>query len=697
MEFLLEILTEELPASHLKSALEQLGSRFLSGLESSGLDFSELKVLGTCRRLIVRADVGSGQEDSAELVTGPPKSVAYLPDGRPSPAALGFARGQGVPVESLQIVQTPKGEYVGIRKTRLGKPASEILAAMIPGVIASITFAKTMRWKDSPFRFSRPITNILCVLDGNVLPFAFEGLTAGNSTPCRPARSRERLSVSGFMDYVEQLGKHGVIVDNDERRAMIRAQIEERLSALGAAVYPDEALLDKLALNVEHPYAVLGAFPERYLSLPIEVLATAMREGQNLFSVVKGGKQLPYFLGVADVLSDPKELIRKGNERVLKARLEDARFFWEHDLKTPLADRRAGLKNVLFQEKLGTYDDKAQRLKKLAAYLCEKIGAAAIKAEAVEAAALCKTDLLTDMVKEFPSLQGRMGGLYAKTEGYAEPVHRAIYEHYLPIGLDDDSPESVSGAVLSLADKMDSIVGVTGIGVQASGSSDPFGLRRNAHGILKVILDRKIDLSFPRFIDKAIAVHGDQLTKPAAEIRARVIEYFSGRLRFIFERLGFRYDLIAAALGPGIDNIHFAAQRVQALDALKASPQFEPFILMAKRITNILRDAPPCKVNPDLFADKEERDLFSTLSVISENVEPMIAKGDFARAQSIIFKIQPALNVFFDKVLVMAEDKKTRQNRLGLLQAIRKLLIQVADYSQVVVEGEKSGKGADVR
>jgi glycyl-tRNA synthetase beta chain len=692
MEFLLEILTEELPASHVKTALEQLDEKFRAEFKSAGIAVRALETLGTCRRLVVRADTAAGQEDGASVVTGPPKSVGILPDGTFSPAARGFAKAQGIAAESLEIIQTPRGEYMGTRKVSKGKLAQEVLAVIIPAVIASISFPKTMRWREGPFKFSRPIKNILCLCDGKVLPFSLEGMNSNDTTSGHPIYSPQPLKVKSFQDYRDQLKKAKVIVDPGERRKMILGQIEEKLTSLKARIYTDDDLLERLSFNVEYPCVILGAFPEKYLSLPIEVLATAMREGQKLFSVVKDKKQLPCFLGVADAFKDSKSLIRKGNERVLKARLEDARFFWQQDVKKPLAERAAGLKNIVFQEKLGTYDDKAQRLKKIAGYLSERTDAAKVKKEAVEAAGLCKVDLLTEMVKEFPSLQGKMGGLYAKAEGYPAAIHQAIYEHYQPAGLEDDSPSSLIGALVSLADKIDSIMGVLGVGVQVSGSSDPFGLRRNAHGVAKIILDKKFSLSFPLLIDKVISIYGDRLSKSAKEVKDSCLDFFTGRLRFIFERQGFRYDHINAALGPGIEYIYDAFLRVKALAALGTGPNFEPFILMAKRINNILKDVPACKVNPELFLEKEERDLHSTFTIISDNVKPMIEKGDFTRAQSIIFKVQPLLNAFFDKVLVMAEDKKVRQNRLGLLQAIRKLLLQVADYSQVVVEGDRTAK-----
>ncbi|HEX2694473.1 MAG TPA: glycine--tRNA ligase subunit beta, partial [Acidobacteriota bacterium] len=462
-------------------------------------------------------------------------------------------------------------------------------------------------------------------------------------------------------------------------------------------IYPDDELLERLAYNVEFPFVFQGAFPERYLELPIEVLATAMREGQKLFSVVKDRKQLPVFLGIADAPEDPRGLIRTGNERVLKARLEDARFFWEQDTRKPLIERAVGLKNVVYQEKLGSYEEKVQRMRKIVAYLCDRTDSAKIKKEAVEAVGLCKADLLTGMVREFPSLQGKMGGLYAKAEGYPVAVHQAVYEHYRPASLEDEPPSSMTGALVSLADKIDSIVGAVGVGLQVSGSSDPFGLRRNAHGVCAIIIEKKLDLSFVLLLDKVLSVLGDKLLKPRAEVKAACLEFFEGRLRYIFEKQGFRYDLIEAALGPGIDRIAHSFRRVKALDGLKSSPDFEPFILMAKRINNILKDAPAYRLNPDLFVEKEERELHSNLVIIRDNAGPMIEKGDFARAQSIILRLRPSLNAFFDKVLVMAEDKKVRQNRLGLLQAIRKLLLEIADYSRVVVEGEKTGKPGNSR
>jgi glycyl-tRNA synthetase beta chain len=692
MEFLLELLTEELPASHIRSALDQLEAGFRKDLTDARIDIRSFKTLATPRRLVVAGDLGEGQADREEVVTGPPLAIAKGPDGTLSPAGRGFARSQGVEESLLETIQTAKGEYLGFKRKAKGTPTSEILASAVPRVLGSLTFPKMMRWAESPFRFSRPIHGLLCVFGGTPVAASFEGFAAKDGTVGHRIASPGPIRAVDLASYEAALEKSFVVVDPDKRKKMILAQIDAALAPVKAKIYPDPELLDDLTLNVEHPLVVFGSFPESFLSLPLEVLATAMREGQKLFSVVREKKQLPYFLGVADAAEDAKGLIRRGNERVLRARLEDARFFWDQDRKVPLRVRAAGLKNVLFQEKLGSYEDKTQRLKKIVGYLCDRVGATEVKAEAVEAAGLCKADLLTEMVKEFSGLQGRMGGLYAKQEGIPAAVHQAIYEHYQPGSLEEPSPASLPGAVLSIADKMDSVVGAVGVGLQVSGSSDPFGLRRNAHGVCKVVLDKKLRFSFPLLLDRILAVYGDRLTLERGAVKAACLEFFAGRLRFILEKRGFRYDLVGAALGPGIDQITDVLARVEALDALKSSPQFEPFILMAKRINNILRGLPPAKVNPDLFVEKEERELYSTLSIIRDNIKPMLVHGDFARAQGIIFKLQPVLNTFFDKVLVMAEEKKVRQNRLGLLQSINKMLLGFADYSLVVVEGDRTAK-----
>ena len=689
MEFLLEIFTEEMPSSHIKAGLDQLRERLGRSLQVSRIDCPLLETFGTCRRLVVAGDFASRQKDSEVLVVGPPRDVAFAADGSPTPAARGFAKSQNVSLESLEVLKTPKGEYVGFKRTSHGRATGEILSEALPGIITSLSFPKMMRWGDVDLRFSRPIRNLLAVWDGRVLPFSVQDIRSNNIAFGHKLRSPRHFRVKSIREYQAGLKRNKVVLSADDRKRLILRQIGRRLAALKAQIFPDDALLEKLAYDVESPFVFRGDFPREFLRLPLEVLSVAMREGQNLFSVVRESRQLPIFLGVADTLNDPKRLIRRGNERVLKARLEDARFFWEQDLKLPLAQRAVGLKQVVFQEKLGNYEDKRFRLKLIIAYLCDKLDEKKLKKVAVQAAELCKVDLLTEMVREFPSLQGIVGGLYAKEEGYPAAVCRAIYEHYRPVGYEDSPPSSLAGSLLSLSDKVDSIVGAVGIGIRVTGSSDSFGLRRQANGICRIILDGKLNLALGPLLERTVSAYGNILEKPKDEIVEYVRILFEQRLRFIYESQGYRYDLVGAVLGAGIDNIYHSLLRLKALDALTKSPLFGPFILMAKRVNNILRDSPSYPVNEDLLVDREEKELWSTLAIVTDNTLPFVEAGDFASAQNLIFKLQPPLNAFFDKVLVMTEEKALQRNRLGLLGRISRLLLSIADWSQIVVEGER--------
>lgn len=692
MEFLLEILTEEMPPSHIKSALSQLDEKFRKELGPQNIDVKKIATHGTCRRLIVFGDFAPKQKDREEQIVGPPKAVAFEEDGSFSPAAQGFAKSQGVKVDALEVVKTDKGEYLGVKKIEKGRPSQDILIEILPSLVSSLSFPKMMRWGSSSFRFSRPIKNILSLFNEKVLSFSVGEIASGNSTYGHKMHCPKKVKVKNFREYRAALKKMKVVIDQEERRRMILSQIERKLGPLNAQCFPDEWLLEHLSFDVEYPYVFLGSFPEDYLNLPIEVLSTSMREGQRLFSVVKDKKQLPYFLGVADGYRDVKGLIKRGNERVLKARLEDAKFFWTQDRKVSLKEKARDLKRIVFQEKLGNYEDKTLRLKKIVAYLADKIDAQKVKKNIVLGTELAKVDLLTEMVREFPSLQGKIGGLYAREEGLPASVWRAIYEHYQPLSLEDESPSSLTGSILSIADKLDSIVGAVGLGIRVTGSKDPLGLRRNAQGICKIILEKKLDFSFSRLLDKVIDVYGAKIPEPEEGIKDYCLEFFSNRLRYIYEKQGFRYDLVNAAVSAGIDNIYYSFHRVKALDSLKDSPNFEPLILIFKRVNNILRDQPVFRINSGIFVEKDERELHTTYCIIRDNVLPLIKKGDFSQAQRIIFRIKSSINKFFDNVLVMAEEKRIRRNRLALLQAINKLLMQVADYSQIVIEGQNSSQ-----
>ena len=691
-EFLLEIITEEMPPAHVKTALMQMENRLADELVSNKLvdekaNFGKIFAFGTCRRLILHGSFVEKQRDEHEKIIGPPKSLAFNEDGTASPAAIGFAKSQRVGVSDLKVIQTGKGDYIGIYKTEEGKPTAEILQKVLPGIISSLTFPKMMRWGHSTFRFSRPIKKILCLFNRSPLHFVVNGVRSENYTTGHKIYSPLKLKIETFAEYRSLLKQNRVIIDPEERKNSILKQAERKLARFDARLHPDDQLLEKLTYDVENPYVFLGSFPQEYLKLPLEVLSTAMREGQRLFSVLKGKRQLPYFLGVADAYKDPKSLIRKGNERVLKARMEDAKFFWEQDLKAPLKKKSKILDQILFQERLGSYQDKTERLKKIVAYIADRLELREEKKAVIEAADICKVDLMTEMVREFPSLQGKMGGLYAKEEGFAPAVWKAVYQQYQPVSLDDSSPSSLTGAILAMADKLDTIVGATGVGVEVSGSKDPFGIRRNAQGICKIILDKKLSFSFSRLLDKVFSTMRDRLVREKEEVKSEIFDFFKNRLQHIFESQGYRYDLVKASLAPGIDDVYHSFLRLKALDSLKESPQFEPMIMIAKRVNNILRGQPKHKVNEDLLLEKQERELHTTFSIIRDNILPLIAVGDFAKAQRMIFRMRSSINNFFDHVLVMADDKRLRRNRLAILQEISQLLGKIADYSLVVIEG----------
>lgn len=687
MEFLLEINTEEMPAAHVKAGLAQLEERLIQELTAANVDIHKIKTHGTCRRLVVLGDFAPYQKDREVEVIGPPLQVAFFSDGKPSSSAIGFAKAQGVSVDQLELIKLDKGEYVGLRKVEKGKSTRQLLLEIISQIISSLSFPKMMRWGEVPLRFSRPIKNILCLFNQEALSFSVGEISASDYTLGHKIYSPKRIKIKSYPEYKKGMKENKVVVEQDERRKMILNQMEKKLKALEAHLFPDEQLMEKVIYDVECPYVFLGSFPKEYLTLPLEILSTALKEGQSLFSVVKGKRQIPHFFGVADNYKDSKELIRKGNERVLIARLEDARFFWEQDLKRPMKERISDLNRIIFQEKLGSYEDKVKRLKQIASYLADKVDEKNIKKDAIQAAELSKVDLLTEMVREFPSLQGQVGGLYAREEGYYSSVWKAIYEHYKPISLDDDSPLTLTGAILSIADKVDSIAGAVGVGVEVTGSKDPFGLRRNAHGVCKIILDKKFNFSFSRLLDKVLKIYGDNLSKSKDEIKDYCLAFFSIRLQHIYEREGYRYDLVKASLGADADNFYHSYLRLKALDSLKNSAHFEPMILIAKRVNNILRDQSSYRINPELFFEKAEKELYTTFSIIKKNVLPLISRGDFLRAQRFIFRMRSTVDNFFDNVLVMTEENRIRRNRLALLQGISKLFLQVADYSQVVVEG----------
>ncbi|HTD22492.1 MAG TPA: glycine--tRNA ligase subunit beta [Terriglobales bacterium] len=703
-DFLLEIGCEEIPARMLDAASAELGERVNSLLQEERLAASTSKIaqLATPRRLAVAASaVAERQPDVEETLTGPAVKIAYK-DGKPTPAAEAFARKAGLDVSKLEKVTTPKGEYLSARVIKKGRSAKEVLGEALSKTIASIYWPKNMYWREgAPERFVRPVRWIVALLDGEIIPVEFAGIKAGSESRGHRLFSNGITKISSAASYNDALKKAHVIADRSEREQQIRKALDAATRTIaGARWREDKELLDTVVNLTEWPSVILGSFDREFLSLPEEVLVTVMRDHQKYFAVEDAaGKLAPHFLTVLNTEGDPDGLIRHGNERVLRARFNDARFFWNSDQKSPLKQRVESLKSVTFQKDLGSYYEKSQRVKKLAGKLAAHLKNAglSLNENAVqEAAELSKTDLTTDLVKEFTELQGIVGGLYAKHQGHGQAVADAIYDHYKPQSMEDPAPRTLEGAVLSIADKADTIAGMFALGLQPTGSKDPFALRRQANGIVKTIAEHKLKLSLREvFSDSRATYKGSEAEKKfsAGEQGEALSAFLRERLEFYLrEARGFAYDLVNAVLAAGYDDVVDALARAEALAGVRDSKDFEAISISFKRVKNILRQARESKFvvgeapNAALLQDDAERTLLNLASQIASVAENHSRSGDYRSALAEISKIRPALDIFFDKVMVMVEDEKLRANRLALLQKLLADFSTIADFSEIVTE-----------
>ncbi len=637
LPFLLEIGTEEIPDWMIKNALDDLRARFVA----LGIPHETVQVDATPRRLVLRAaGLPVGQADSVERVQGPAKSA-------PPQAVEGFARKQGAAVADLAVEATPKGEYYVFHKKIAGKATKDMLAAALPGIVLGIYFPKTMYWtaKNGP-RFIRPIRWLVALLGEEVVPFEIGGVPSGNVSAGHRRLGAAQVAVT-CEDYERKLRENCVILSADERRA----RIVEGL--VGAKV--DAGLLETLVYLTEYPTAIEGGFDPAFLELPAEVLVTVMRHHQRYFSVEDAeGSLLPRFFAVMNIGSDPEGFVRRGNERVLRARFTDARFFWDSDQRKKLADRRKDLGAVTFQAKLGSYKDKAKRMTKLA----KELGG---KTAAVRAAGLCKCDLTTELVKEFPELQGVVGGLYARAQGEREDVWQAIYDHYKPVSMEDSIPRNATGRIVALADKLDTLRGCFRVGLIPTGSRDPFALRRAAQGVVKILVEGKMALPLLDLL----------------EDNAELLAFFQERVKFYFkDARGFQYDEVNAAMAAGWSNLADLAARLERIQSLRQSPDFEPLAASFKRIRNILEQAKfegAGGIREELLEEEPEKELYREYRAIAG--QPI---------ESVISRLRPKVDLFFDRVLVNAPIEEVRQNRLQLLYELRREFSKVADFSEIV-------------
>jgi glycyl-tRNA synthetase beta chain len=703
-DFLLEIGLEEIPARMMEAASQELQKRVEELLGKNSLTYKEVKRAETPRRLALIASViPTTQPDVQEQLTGPATKVAYK-DGQPTPAAHAFAKKAGVDVSQLQTVTTPKGEYLTATVTNKGKLAAQVLAELLPKEIAGIYWAKNMYWRaGKPERFVRPIRWIVAMLDGEVIPLEFAGIKAGNQSRGHRILGPEQLSISLPAKYVETMQGAHVTASTVDREYKIRKALDAATRTVPGARWREDADLLKTVVNLtEWPSAILGSFDKQYLSLPEEVLVTVMRDHQKYFAVEDAnGKLAPHFLAVLNTDGDPDGLIRHGNERVLRARFNDARFFWDTDQKTPLTARVEMLKAVTFQKDLGSYAAKAERTAKLSAKICDvltKAGAKVNGGAVQQAAQLAKADLTAELVKEFTELQGIVGGLYAKAQGLLQRVADAIYDQYKPESTEDSAPRTLEGAVLSIADKADSIAGMFALGLVPSGSKDPFALRRQANGIVKTIVEHKLPLNLSKLLadarsgyqaseaEKKFTLSGD------AYIEA-VRGFFRERLEFYLrDVLGLAYDVVNATLAAGADDVVDAVARANAVAKVRPSADFESISVAFKRMKNILRQAAETKkrvaepFNPSALTDAEEKKLATAVPQVAQKVKQLSSSRQYEPALLEISRLRPAVDAFFDQVMVMVEDENLRAQRLGLLQTLVNEFSSIADFSEIVTE-----------
>jgi len=682
-ELFLEIGTEEIPAGFLPKAMADMEAMIRKELEHARLSFGEIRTFATPRRLVLCVQgLPSLQPDAETCALGPAKNIAFDNEGKPSKAAEGFARGQGVGVAELQLVSTEKGEYVAAVKKESGRPAPDLLAEILPRFIANIPFRKSMRWSDLDVRFARPIHWIVALFDGVVVPFSFGTVQSGNISRGHRFMANQQFPVRDCAHYLDECERHFVIPDPAQRKETIRREIHRVAKAAGGHLLPDEGLLDEVTYLVEYPSVVKGGFSTVFLDVPKEVLITSMRSHQRYFSIVDdNGRLMPGFITINNTLTEDPSVVVKGNERVLRARLSDARFFFEEDKKISLETRVESLKQVVYQQKLGTSYEKMERFKALAEGLADLLNPA-VRAQASRAAFLCKADLVTGMVGEFPEVQGIMGREYALLQGEDPAVAGAIAEHYLPTQAGGDLPTSDIGAFVSMADKVDTICGCFGVGLIPTGSADPYALRRCALGVINIILEREYRLSVSELVDRALGLLVAKLTRPAAEVKTDVLEFFKGRF---VNLMNDRYpaDAVDAAVAAGCDDLVDAAARIGSLAAFKGRDDFEPLAVAFKRVCNIVKEGVEAAIDPHLFQDSAEQELHAAFLEVQAKVSTAVASREYVAALAEIASLRGPVDLFFDRVMVMAEDERVRTNRLALLTGIARLFGGVADFARI--------------
>ncbi len=691
--FVLEVGFEEMPASFLNRMEEEAKSLFVNLLKVNKIKFKEISTSSTPRRLVVLIEgIGEIQDKTTEIKVGPPARVAYDEEGKLTKAGLGFLRSQGAEEKDGFIHKTDKGEYLAIKKNVGGNPTISLLPSICFEVMTKISFPKRMRWEETKTYFGRPIRWIVALFDDKVVKFEFASVKSSNISFGHRVMGEGVIKVPHareFFSLVKEKGK--IIFESRKREEIIKQKGDALAKEVGGNVVWDDDLLKEVANLVEFPNPVLGKFEDKFLSLPREVLLTCMQTHQKCFGIEKGGKLLPYFLCTLNLIPKDLELVRKGWERVLKARLEDASFFWNVDMKASFNEWFDELGKVIFIASLGSLKDKCIRLERLSGYLADEIGCS-LKDDICRAARLCKADLVSEMVGEFADLQGIMGGIYAMKKGEKENVSLAIYDHYLPTGPESPLPRNLEGAILSIVDKADNIGGCFGLDMIPTGNQDPYALRRHALGIIRITLGYKLRFSLKGLFNKLYSLYGevDWKIEPSKSVDM-IMEFFSQRLKTYFTSLGFSTKIVDAAIGAGFDDIFSLNLRLKALDEFSKKSDFEQAILTFKRVDNIIRKQGEKEAKltgnfkEELLEEPQEKKLANTIKEIRPRWDELWSQEKFYDLFLLLYELKPVVDEFFDHVLVMCEDKDLRINRLNILKSLVNKLSMLADFSALQI------------
>ncbi len=685
-ELLLEIGTEEIPSDYLEDGLRALKRLVESQLRDERIVVGEdLEVYGTPRRLIlIGRAIADKQEDMVQEVTGPPKSAAFDKEGHPTKAAVGFAEKQGVPMDAFKFVETPRGKYISIKKRITGRPTIQVLSEVIPSLVKSLPWPKSMRWGDVGFSFVRPIHWFLALLGSQVIPFEIGGVRSGNTSRGHRFMGSKTLEINGLEDYLRKMKETSVIIDVKERKKEVIDSVVRAAETVSGTPTMDPELLSTVTNLVEFPSAVCGGFDRTFLNLPEPVLVTAMKEHQKYFALRDtAGQLLPHFVAVNNTLTRDEDVVCKGHERVLAARLSDADFFFKEDRKRPLEDRLEDLKEVIYQARLGTSYAKVQRCIRLAEYLAEQILPQKID-DVRSAARLCKCDLVTEMVGEFPVLQGVMGGEYARMDGYSEEVCLAIHEHYLPARAGDKLPTSPVGCIVGIADRMDTISGFFTIGLEPTGTADPFALRRHALAIIRILEEMQWNISLKEFVVISLTDLRQEVEFDEDSIAQKVSDFFRERYKSMALRSGYESDVIDAVLSANFDHIDQLRSRIDQLKRFREeSEEFESLALTFKRITNILnKQDKPLAVNTSLLKETCERSLWEAYETLKSDIHRLSGQKAYFEALNLITRLRQPVDELFDGVAILAEDARLRDNRVAMLQDLARLFLSLADFSK---------------